>query len=365
LDVGPGGPLIQGSVFMTAAPQADARRRRIRNMTIAAAAVGALLVAGVGTASASDRGRWKKHHQPGASASASRSAAAKPSASTSSSAAGGASGGASASATTSPAATTTTQPTATSSASNAAGLTLPPANAQFDYQIGSAYTPPSGVQVVSRDRGASPAAGIYNICYINGFQAQPDELASWKANHDDLLLKSGGSYVVDSGWNEVLLDISTSAKRTALTTIVGGWMDGCASKGFKAVEIDNLDSWTRSKNLLTQAEAVSYATLLATYAHGKGLAIAQKNTVEISKVGKSQIGFDFAIAEQCADYEISSGTPECQGYVDAYGSHVIVIEYDSSHFQQACTKFGATLSIVQRDVDVTAPGSSAYVYKSC
>ena len=340
---------------MTAQGLAETKRRRIRNVTIAVAAVGAVLVAGIGTANASDRGKWGKHHKsPGASASASRSASAAPTAS------------AVPSKTASSSANATATPSKTSSsAAGGAGVTLPPANAPFDYQIGSPYTPPAGVQVVSRDHAESPAAGLYNICYVNGFQAQPEELSSWKANHDDLLLKNGGSYVVDGDWNEVLLDTSTAAKRDALTKIVGAWMDSCAAKGFKAVEVDNLDSWTRSKSLLTQANAVAYATSLAGYAHAKGLAIAQKNTVEIASVGKSQVGFDFAIAEQCADYEISSGTPECQGFVDAYGAHVIVIEYDNSHYQQACTRYGGTLSIIQRDVDVTAPGSSSYVYKAC
>src|SRR5262245_46420773 len=55
----------------------------------------------------------------------------------------------------------------------AAAVALPPAHAKFDYQIGGAYAPPSGVRVVSRDHDAQPASGLYNICYVNAFQAQP------------------------------------------------------------------------------------------------------------------------------------------------------------------------------------------------
>jgi hypothetical protein len=241
----------------------------------------------------------------------------------------------------------------------AATYTLPTANAKFDYQIGAAYTPPSGVQVVSRDRNASPAAGVYNICYINAFQVQPDELAWWKANHDDLLLKKNGKYVVDTDWNENLIDISTDAKRTAVAAIVGGWMDGCAAKGFKGVEPDNLDSWTRSGGLLSKAQAVAYAQSLVVYGHGKGLAVAQKNTTDMGTASARQIGFDFAVAEQCADYD------ECQSYTASYGSNVIVIEYSQSQFTKACNAYGGTLSIVLRDVDVTTPGSGSYVFKTC
>ena len=250
--------------------------------------------------------------------------------------------------------------TATTASKVAAAWAPPPANAGFDYQIGGPYTPPAGVTVVSRDHDAAPAAGIYNICYVNAFQAQTEAASWWKSNHPDLLLHDkNGKLVIDKDWNEILLDITTAAKRSALTTIVGGWMDGCASKGFKAVEPDNLDSWTRSGGLLTKAQAVAYATSLATYAHGKGLAIAQKNTADLGTAQARQVGFDFAVAEECADYD------ECQAYTATYGSHVLVIEYSRNGFTKACNGYGSTLSVVLRDVDVTTPGSGSYVFKTC
>ena len=66
---------------------------------------------------------------------------------------------------------------------------LPTPGAAFDYQLGGAYTPPAGVTVVSRDRTATPASGLYNICYVNGFQIQPDEASWWQAQHPDLILR--------------------------------------------------------------------------------------------------------------------------------------------------------------------------------
>ncbi|MCU7728928.1 endo alpha-1,4 polygalactosaminidase [Actinoplanes sp. KI2] len=242
----------------------------------------------------------------------------------------------------------------------AAGWAPPPANAPFDYQIGAPYTPPAGVTVVSRDHDAAPAAGLYNICYVNAFQAQTDAASWWKTNHPDLLLHDArGNLVIDKDWNEILLDYSTAAKRSGLTAVVGAWIDQCASKGFKGLEPDNLDSYTRSKGLLTESQAVAYAQSLATYAHGKGLAIGQKNDAELGTANARQVGFDFAVAEECADYS------ECQDYTATYGNHVIVIEYKQSGFTKACNSYGSTLSIVLRDVDVTAPGSGSYVFKTC
>ena len=257
----------------------------------------------------------------------------------------------------------TTAPTSSATATKqptAKAWTPPPANASFDYQIGQPYTPPTGVTVVSRDRTASPASGIYNICYVNAFQAQPDADSWWKTNHPDLLLHDAkGNLVIDKDWDEILLDFSTAAKRTALTTVVGEWMDGCASKGFKAVEPDNLDSWTRSNGLLTESQAVAYAASLTSYAHGKGLAVGQKNTADLGTANARQIGFDFAVAEECADFN------ECQNFTATYGDNVIVIEYTQSQFTKACSSYGSKLSIVLRDVVVTAPGSGSYVFKTC
>ncbi|WP_238161782.1 endo alpha-1,4 polygalactosaminidase [Kribbella antibiotica] len=237
-----------------------------------------------------------------------------------------------------------------------AAATLPPTHAKFDYQIGGAYTPPAGVQVVTRDWTASPAAGLYNICYINAFQAQPGDEGSWSS---DLLLRdASGKIVYDADWGEALLDLRTADKRSRIAAKVNGWTNTCASKGYKAIEPDNYDSYTRSKNLLTASQAKSYLTLLATYAHSKNLAIGQKNTVELAS-SRTSIGLDFAVAEECGQYD------ECGDYVQYFGNNVIVIEYTNSGRTKACSAYGSTLSIVQRDVDVSTPGSSGYVRKTC
>jgi hypothetical protein len=231
---------------------------------------------------------------------------------------------------------------------------LPPLHADFDYQIGGAYPPPAGVRIVSRDRTASPAPGLYNICYVNAFQAQPDERASWPA---DLLLRDAhGKVVVDEDWGEALLDIGTAAKRERVAARVDRWIDDCAAKGFDAIEPDNYDSYTRSQHLLTANDATAFITLLSRHAHARQLAIAQKNTVELAGLRK-QTGLDFAVAEECAEYD------ECGEYAKAFDDRVIVIEYSDSGLRKARSGFGGRLSIVRRDLDVSTPGSAGYVRK--
>jgi hypothetical protein len=246
----------------------------------------------------------------------------------------------------------------------ARAVLLPPANGRFDYQIGGGYPPAAGVAVVDRDRSEDPAAGSYGICYVNAFQTQPGELAWWKATHPDLLLQdAAGRLVVDSAWNEVLLDVRTAAKRTAVAAIVGGWVDGCAARRYRAVEFDNLDSWTRSKNLMTYPQARAFAGLVTARAHRAGLAAAQKNAVDRSADLKASAGFDFAIVEECQVYA------ECDAATAVYGNQVYEIEYPdnggTANYQRACAARGATVSVILRDRDVVPRGSAGYTYRSC
>jgi hypothetical protein len=239
-----------------------------------------------------------------------------------------------------------------------AAVRLPTANASFDYQIGGAYIPPTGVQVVSRDRNSTPAPGLYNICYVNGFQIQPDEEDFWTTEHPDLILRSSsGSPVIDQDWGEMLLDTSTAAKRDALLAVVGSWIAKCNADGFDAVEVDNLDSYSRSNGLLNSANNVSMMALLSAVAHSNGLAIAQKNSSELLP-NVETMGTDFAVVEECNRYS------ECDSYQAAYGNLLFLIEYRQQDFTKGCSDY-PNLSIVLRDLNVSPVGSAGYVYQGC
>lgn len=256
--------------------------------------------------------------------------------------------------------------TATAAPAHAAAapsVTLPPVNGQFDYQLGGAYTPQASVQIVDRDRTAAPAAGKYNICYVNGFQTQDSEAEFWTKQHADLLVKdASGKPVRDPDWPEYVLDTSTTAKRDALLGIVGPWIDRCASAGYQGVEIDNLDSYTRSAKKLTLQNNTDFAAALVARAHSKGLAVGQKNTAELAATGRQRIGFDFAVTEECQRYN------ECSSYTDVYGDHVIEIEYTDytrAKYTAACAAQGKRISVILRDRDVVTPGNKAYRYEAC
>ncbi len=237
-------------------------------------------------------------------------------------------------------------------------MVLPPGNGSLDYQLGAAYDPPRGVDVVPRDREAAPAAGLYNICYVNGYQTQPQDQQWWLDEHPDLLLRDAkGEPFIDPDWNEILLDIRTPESREALGEIVGAWITQCAADGFDAVEIDNLDTYSRSDDLISQDNAVDFMPSLSSIAHAAGLPIAQKNSTELA-ARKVELGTDFAVAEECNRWT------ECDVYTEAYGDLVFVIEYRQEDFDAGCAAY-PNLSIVLRDLDLVGPGDGDYVYQGC
>lgn len=233
----------------------------------------------------------------------------------------------------------------------------------LDYQLGGPYEPDPGVTVVARDREAEPAGVRIDLCYVNGFQTQPGELGMWEAEHPELLLRDAtGEPVVDPGWpEERILDTSTPAKRAAIAAIVGAWIDGCATDGFEAVELDNLDSWTRADGL-TQEGNLALAALLVERAHAAGLAAAQKNALEAGEAGPAA-GFDLVVTEECAAFD------ECAAYSALYERH-LAVEYDSSlpegeAFADVCARDDQPILTVLRDIDLAVPGDPAHVVEGC
>jgi hypothetical protein len=239
-----------------------------------------------------------------------------------------------------------------------------PVSGVFDYQLGGAYPPPADVTVVERDSTARPAPGTYGVCYVNGFQTQPQDGASWRAHHPDVILRTAsGRPASDPGWpGEMLLDTSTAARRAEIAHALGGTVRRCARRGFDAVEFDNLDSWTRSHGRLHQADALAMARLLVQEAHRAGLAAGQKNTAELGSRGRRVAGFDFAIAEECMQYD------ECGAYTRAYGHRVVDIEYTDElrqPFATVCASPSRPRMTVLRDRELLPPSSPDHRYRHC
>ncbi|MGW1715902.1 endo alpha-1,4 polygalactosaminidase [Streptomyces sp. NPDC002156] len=259
----------------------------------------------------------------------------------------------SAAASPSPSLSPSTSPAARASAT---AVTLPPKDVPWDYQIGGAYPLPTGVRVVSRSYEDASAQGAYNICNINAFQVEKGAEGDWSP---DLLLRdANGDVVYDQDWGEAVLDIRTDAKRQRVAARLDTWIDECAAGGYKAVEPDNYDSFTRFPEYLTADQAKALMKLLVAHAHGKGLAVAQKNTAELLR-DRGSVGLDFAIAEECGQWD------ECGEFADAFDNNVLVVEYTAQGMTKACSSWSGQLSIVRRDPEVEPKGASDYLRDPC
>ena len=245
-----------------------------------------------------------------------------------------------------------------------------PVGAPADYQLGGAYAGRDlgdvrHGAVIVRDRTDPPAdpsgkRGGFDVCYLNAFQTQPISLRWWRRTHPDLLLREDGRLVRDPGWRaEVLLDTRRREARVRIARIVGRWARGCARDGYEAVELDNLDSFGRSRGLLQRVDNLALARMVVRRVHAGGLAVAQKNLAGLRPAAVRRIGFDFAIAEECQRYD------ECAAYARAHGRRIVEIEYRRSDFEAACARHGGRWAVLLRDRALRPAGEPGHVREMC
>lgn len=235
---------------------------------------------------------------------------------------------------------------------------LPPAGAGFDYQLGGESGVPEGVSVVARDATASPARAGYDICSLNAFQTPPADAEFWRVERPELLLRdAAGKPLVDPALpDEFLFDTTTPLLRSAILAVLAPRVAACAESGFHAVEFDNLDTYTRVPDRLTIEDNIALASALADLAHDLGLAVAQKNAAADSLRLRDEVGFDFAVAEGCAQLDV------CAALTEAYGALVFDVEYDASFLAAACEAVG---SAIVRDRGLVPADGEGYAYQAC
>lgn len=229
-----------------------------------------------------------------------------------------------------------------------------------DYQLGGGYPPSPEVTIVVRDSTDKLVPGLFNICYVNGFQTQPG--VAWPK---DLLVPGPDKKpLVDVGWpDEFLLDVSTDESRKSNLALVNRSIDICAKKGFDAIESDNLDSFNRSNNYLDESNALAFAKLLVDSAQRRGLTAGQKNAGELAAKGRDEAGFSFAIVEECDRWL------ECETYTGVYGpKQVLGIEYVDDlriDFPTACAQSRRPTRMILRDKLLAPRGAAGHVFQTC
>jgi hypothetical protein len=185
------------------------------------------------------------------------------------------------------------------------------------------------------------ARGVKLICYIN--------VGSWENWRPDIdrfpeeIL--GKDY---EGWpGERWLDIR---RMDLLAPIMRARLDLCQSKGFDAVEPDNMEVYTNDTGFpLTYTDQLDYALWLADEAHQRGLAIGQKNA---SDQTQDLVGiYDFAISEDCfAQGWCSELEAYIQNHKPVFASEYTDMKIDFSAACRQGRKLGFSMILKNRDL---------------
>lgn len=247
-----------------------------------------------------------------------------------------------------------------------------PSTGGVDYQLGGDGPLDPDVGLVVRDWWEGQPAGddVTSLCYLNAFQSQPADPGSGRLDTadawpDDLLLTHLGA---DPGWpGEVLVDLRDADRRARAVDHLTPALVACADAGFVGVELDNLDSWTRFAGTgradqvpFGEDEAVAYAAALVEVAHGLGLAVAQKNTLELSATAsRDTIGFDLLVVEECGAFG------ECDRAAEVFGDQVVAVEYTDAGLAAACASSLPSRLVVQRDLDLVPEGEPGHLRRTC
>jgi hypothetical protein len=155
-------------------------------------------------------------------------------------------------------------------------------------------------------------AGRKLVCYV--------DVGSWESWRPDAKRFPAAVKGRSNGWpGERWLDIR---RLDILGPIMQQRLDMCATKGFDAVEFDNVDGYTNDTGFpLTGAQQLRYDVFLANQAHRRGMSAVLKN--DLGQIPRLLPYFDFALDEQCHQYR------ECaalNAFVNA-GKAVFGVEY--------------------------------------
>lgn len=170
------------------------------------------------------------------------------------------------------------------------------------------------------------AKGRKVICYMS-----VGSWEDWRPDKDNFPPEVlGNDY---DGWpGEKWLDIREIDK---LAPIMRARLDLCKSKGFDAVEPDNMEIYTNNTGFpLTYEDQLKFALWLADEAHQRGLAIGVKNAPD--QVKDLVEHFDFAITEDAFFYDWAN---DMKPFIDA-GKPVFAAEYTDlgGDFEAYCQK---------------------------
>lgn len=134
-----------------------------------------------------------------------------------------------------------------------------------------------------------------------------------------------------------------------LRPIMAQRFDMCQHKGFDAVDADLADGYTNDTGFpLTAQDQLTYNRMLADLAHDRGMSIGLKN--DLDQIPELVNTFDFAINEQCAQYN------ECEKLIPFIRSNKAVfhVEYQLDTTQFCPKTLALRFSSIRKDLTLDA-----------
>jgi hypothetical protein len=153
-----------------------------------------------------------------------------------------------------------------------------------------------GFNAAASDVAAMHSAGMEVVCYISAGTYE-----DWRPDASQFPAAIKGSGV--SGWpGENWLDVrDVQNTGSVLASIMNARLDMCRTKGFDAVEFDNVDGYTNPTGFpLTASDQAYYNVFLANGARSRGMSAVLKN--DLDQVTQLLPYFDMALDEQCNQY---------------------------------------------------------------
>jgi hypothetical protein len=187
------------------------------------------------------------------------------------------------------------------------------------------------------------AAGQKAICYI--------DVGTWENWRSDAGSFPAALLGNGNGWpGEKWLDVRPSGPDySTLQSIMDKRFAMCQSKGFDAVEPDNMDSWDGNNPGFptTAADQAAYNEWVAQDVHRHGMAVFQKN--DPNQASTLQPYFDGVISEQAVQYG-----DDYSAYENAGKPHL-----DAEYQSEPCS---SAPTVMQAQFSVNLDGS---VFKPC
>jgi Uncharacterized conserved protein len=159
-----------------------------------------------------------------------------------------------------------------------------------------------------------------------------------------------------NGWaGENWIDVRSQAVKD----IMEARMNLAVSKGFDAIEPDNVDGYSNDTGFpLTAQDQLDYNEWIANTAHSKGLSVGLKNDIE--QVPELEPYFDWCLNEESYKYN------EYQNLSLFIGNNkaVFEVEYGTGTSQKNVMN-GLQINSMTRDLDLMSPSSGGYVRLPC